>query len=205
LVGSSSSRTSGRARADLPAARELADVAVHHVLVEAEAGEDLARAGVEAVAAELLEAGLDLAEAGDEGVELVHARGVGQRLLERGQLGGDDRDRAGAVHGLGDDAAPGHLADVLAEVAERDALLDPHLALVGALGLHDHAEDGGLAGPVGPDEADLLAAEHGGRGFDEQQLLAVLLRDGVDVDHGRGDYMSRGDEPLAKTVRRCTA
>ena len=42
--------------AHLPAAGELADVAVHHLLAEAEAGQRLARAAVQRVAVELLEA-----------------------------------------------------------------------------------------------------------------------------------------------------
>ncbi len=47
--------------AHLPAARELADVVVDHVFSEAESGQDLARAGLERVAAELVEARLRLA------------------------------------------------------------------------------------------------------------------------------------------------
>ena len=46
----------GQRHAHLPAAGERADVAVHHLLAEAEAGEHLARAAVERIAVELLEA-----------------------------------------------------------------------------------------------------------------------------------------------------
>jgi hypothetical protein len=56
---------------------------------EAEAREDLARARLERVAAELLEARLHLAEALDQRVHLVDALGVGHRVLELAQLGGD--------------------------------------------------------------------------------------------------------------------
>ena len=89
LDGSSSSSASGRIEQDarqrhahLPPARERAHVAVHHLLREAQAGEDLARPRLEGVAAELVEARLHLAEAVDERVHLVRARGVGDGVLE---------------------------------------------------------------------------------------------------------------------------
>ena len=169
--------------AHLPAARERADVAVLHRLREAEAGQDLARARLERVAAELVEAGLHVAEALDQPVELVGARRVGQRVLERAQLGGHLGHRAGAGHGLGDHAAPRHLADVLAEVADGHAAVDRHLAVVGRLLPHDQAENRGLAGAVGADQPHLLAAVDGGGRVDEEDVRAVLLADGIEADH----------------------
>ena len=83
--------------AHLPAARERADVAVDLLGREAEAGEDLARARLEPVAAELLEARLRLAEALDQRLELVGARGIGERVLELVQLARRLGDRARAV------------------------------------------------------------------------------------------------------------
>src|SRR4051794_31488274 len=62
-VGAHQENTRQR-HAHLPAARELADVAVHHLLAEAEAGQRLARTAVERVAVELLERVLHLAVAG---------------------------------------------------------------------------------------------------------------------------------------------
>ena len=89
MVGSSSSSASGRiSRMRASATRifqppeSCADVAVHHLLREAEAGEDLARPRLERVAAELVEARLHVAEALEQRVQLVGARGIGQRLLE---------------------------------------------------------------------------------------------------------------------------
>ena len=73
------------------------------------------------------------------------------------QLGRHRADRAGAVHHLGHRAAARHLADILAEIADGDAAIDRHLALVGLLLARDHPEQRGLAGAVGADEADLLA------------------------------------------------
>ena len=68
--------------AHLPAARELADVAVHHLLAEAEAGQGFARAAVERIAVELLEGVLHLAIAGDDVLHLVGLVRVGHRDLE---------------------------------------------------------------------------------------------------------------------------
>ena len=60
------------------------------------------------------------------------------------------------------------------------------MAVVGRLGARDHAEDGGFAGAIGADEAHLLALLQGHRGVDEQDLVAVLLGDGIETDHGYG-------------------
>ena len=158
--------------AHLPAAGERADVAVHHLLAEAEAGQHLARAAVERIAVEFLEAVLHLAIARDDLVHLVGAVGIGHRGLELLQLGRDDADRAGAVHHLGHGAAARHLADVLAEIADGDAAIDRDLALVGLLLAGDHPEQRGLAGAVRADEADLLALLQRRGGFDEEDLVA---------------------------------
>ena len=49
--------------------------------------------------------------------------GVGHVGLELLELGRDGADRADAVHHLRDGAAARHLADILAEIADRDAAL----------------------------------------------------------------------------------
>src|SRR5262249_6272414 len=92
-------------------------------------------------------------------------------------------DRAGAVHHLGHRAPSRHLADVLAEVADGRAAIDRDLALVGLVLAGDHPEQGGLAGAVGADQSDLLAAIERRRSFDEQDLPAVLLADIVETNH----------------------
>jgi hypothetical protein len=53
----------GQRHAHLPAARQRADVTVHHLLAEAEAREDFARPTLQGVAVQLLEAPLHLAVA----------------------------------------------------------------------------------------------------------------------------------------------
>ena len=62
------------------------------------------------------------------------------------------------------------------------------LAFVGHFFADDHAEERGLAGAVGTDQADLLAGIQLEGGVDEDQLLAVLL-----VDVGEGDHRTSGD------------
>ena len=56
----------GQRHAHLPAARQRADVAVHHLLAEAQAGEHFARPALQRVAVQLLEARLHLAVARDD-------------------------------------------------------------------------------------------------------------------------------------------
>ena len=169
--------------AHLPAAGERADVAVHHLLAEAEARQRLARAAVERIAVEFLEAVLHLAIARDDVVHLVGLVRIGHGGLELLQLGRHDADRPGAVHHLGHGAAARHLADVLAEIADGDAAIERHLALVGQFLARDHPEQRGLAGPVRADEADLLALLEGRGGFDEEDLVADLLADVIETDH----------------------
>jgi hypothetical protein len=154
----------------LPAARQRADVAVHHLLAEAQAGEHFARPALQRVAVQLLEARLHLAVAGDD---LIHISpgSVSHGSLELPELGRHRADRTGAVHHLSNRAAAGHLADVLAEMADGDAAIDRHLALVGEFLPGDHAEQRGLAGPVGTDQADLLALQECRGGLDEEDLV----------------------------------
>ena len=179
----------GERHAHLPAAREGADVAVHHLLAEAQPGQHLARAAFERIAAELLEAPLHLAVALDDVFHLIGAGRIGHGGFELFQLGGDGAHRTGTVHHLGDGAAPRHLADVLAEVADGDAAIDRDLAFVGLLFPGDHAEQRRLAGAVGSDEADLLAPVERRRGLDEEDLMAVLLADIVETNlYARGSW-----------------
>ena len=177
-------QNAGQGHAHLPAAGEQADIAVHPLLAEAEAGQHLAGAGFQGVAVKLLEALLRLAVAFDDGVHLVGLVGIDHRRLKLGHLGGQGADRADAVHHRGDRALARHLADILAEVADGHAGIDGDDAVVRLLLIGDHAEQRGLAGPVRADQPDLLTLLDAHRGFDEQDLVAVLLGDVVEADHG---------------------
>jgi hypothetical protein len=116
-------------------------------------------------------------------VHLVRAIGIGHGRLELGELGRNGAQRAGALHDLGDRAPAGHLADILAEIPDRDPSVSGNLPLVRLFLPGDHPEQRRLSRPVRADETDLLAPlECGGR-LDEDDLLAVLLADSVEEDH----------------------
>ncbi|MFK4401327.1 hypothetical protein ABIF31_007884 [Bradyrhizobium elkanii] len=126
---------------------------------------------------------LHLAIARDDVVHLVGLVGVGHRSLEFPELGRDHADGPCPIHHLGDRAAAGHLADVLAEIADRNAAIERDLALVRDFPARDHPEQRGLAGAVRPDEADLLALLERRGGFDEEDLVTDLLGDVIEADH----------------------
>jgi hypothetical protein len=172
----------GQRHAHLPAARQRADITVHHLLAKAQSGEDLARPPLQRVTVQFLEARLHLTITRDDIVHIGPV-GISHRGLELRQLGGDDTDRAGAVHHFRHRAAAGHLADVLTEIADGDAAIDRDLALVGNLPARDHPEQRRLAGAVRTDETDLLPLLERRGGLDEQDLVTNLLTDVVESNH----------------------
>ena len=173
----------GKRHAHLPATRQLTDIAVHHLLREAQARQHFARPAVKRIAVQLLVTRLHLAVALDDRIHLVQPVGIDHGGFELTQFGGNDADRTGTVHHLGDGAAAFHFADILVEIANRDALLDGHLPLVGLLFAGDHPEDGRLSRAIGTDKPDLLALVEGGGRLDEENAVAQLLADIFDTDH----------------------
>ena len=111
--------------AHLPAARQRAHVAVDPLVVEAEAVEDLARAALERVAAEVLVLLLHLAEAREDAVHVVGPVRVGHRLLQILELVVQVAEPAAAGDRLVEHRPAGHLLDVLAEVADRQSCAAP--------------------------------------------------------------------------------
>jgi hypothetical protein len=73
--------------------------------------------------------------------------------------------------------APGHLLDVLPEVADGQLFRHRHVAVVGYLFADDHPEERRLARTVRADEADFFARIELEGGVDEQHLAAILLVD----------------------------
>ncbi len=165
--------------AHFPPARKPPHVAIHHLLAEAKAVQHLARPAVQCVTAQFLETGLYLAKAFKDAVKLVHLPGIGHGGFQRKQFGRDLGHRARAVHDFGHGAASGHLAHVLTEKADGGPAIDQDIALVRFVLSRDHAEQGCLARPVGSDQTDLFPLLQGGRGFDKDQPLAIMLGDVV--------------------------
>ena len=74
---------------------------------------------------------------------------------------------------------------------------------VGRFGARNHAENGRLAGTVRADETDLLPLLNRHGRIDEQELVAVLLADGVEANHGA--VVGSGEcEGSAKGTMPCT-
>ena len=185
----------GERHAHLPAAGQGADVAVHPLLAEAQARQHLAGPTIQGVAVQLLEPALHLAVARDDGLEIVVRAESAHDGLQLAQLGRQRAHRASAVHHLGDRTAAGHLADVLAEIADRHPGVGRDLALVGLVLAGDHPEQRRLARPVGTDETDLFTALQSHGRLDEEDLVSILLADGVEADHGRGFDERRWPQP----------
>ena len=169
--------------AHLPPARQRADVAVDLLVVEAEAEQHLARLRFERVAAEVVVFLLHLAEPREDPVHVPGLRRIRHRVLELLELVMQIADAAAAENRFVEDGAARHLLDVLPEVADRQLLRHRHVALVGRLLADDHPEQRRLAGPVGPDEADLFAGIELEGGVDEEDLPAVLLADARKRNH----------------------
>ena len=97
------------------------------------------------------------AEPLEDGVQLAGARRAGQGVSQRLQLMVQPAELATAGDGLVQHRAAGHPAHVLAVVADTESVGHRDPAQVGGLLAEDEAEQGGLAGAVGPDQPDPLA------------------------------------------------
>ena len=161
----------------------MRDVAVDHAVVEAQPVQDLAGPRLELVAAALLVLLLDIAEAGQDLVHLIGLVRVAHVAFEIGQPVVQLAHPPAAGDRLVEGRVAAHRFDVLPEVADRRALRNRDVALVGLLFTGDHAEDRRLPGAVGPDQTDLLPGSQLERGIDEQHLPSVLLGDVGERDH----------------------
>ena len=188
--------------AHAPAPGELGDGPVEVVVLEAHAAQDGLRPGLELVAVDALEGGL-------QGAHLVQQRlGVGARpvaapvdrpraaprrrrrcvgladlmaQLDDAPLGRQDLGVRGQH--LVDDRVIGDLLDLLGEKADAQVLAGADLAAVERHLPHDEAEQGGLAGAVGPDQPDAHARLDVQAGLVEQHLAAERFGDVGDVEH----------------------
>ncbi len=191
--------------AHLPAARQLADIAVHHRLAEAEAVKHFAGAPVQRIAVEFVIATLNFAVAGDDLVHLVGAVWIGHSCFQLCHLGCQRADRSNAVDHFDHCAAPRHVAHILAEIADRHATIDGDLALIRQFLTGDHAKQRRLARTVWANKTDLLSALECRRRLDEDDLFAVLLADAFEADHagipGRREEGAASDHPTRCRAR----
>ena len=121
---------------------------------------------------------------GDDIVHIAGLLGIGHGGFKFCKLCSYGADWAGAVHNFGNGTAARHVSDILAEVANRNAAVGRDLTLVGLLLAGDQAEQRGLASTIGTDEANFLAPVKRGRGLDKEDLVAILLSDVVETNHG---------------------
>ncbi len=155
---------------------------------EPEAVEHPSGLGLDAVAAEGLEAVLHLAVGGQcvlVGVVVLVRSARPGRCDVRGQAGelvlevGDVRR---AAHHLLDDGAIDLLGELLGQVADPAALGDVHLTGVGALQADDDLQDRGLAHAVAADERDPSSRHQPERDVGEEGAAAVGLGESGDGD-----------------------
>ncbi len=169
--------------AHLPAAAERFHRAAIGVRADAETGQHRLGAGLEIVAAAMLELLVGIAVAGQQ-----VGHGVIRHRLAHGGLHGAEfhpqrHGAGGGRHHLFQGRAAGHLADILGEVADDRILATADLAGIGMLLAGDQAEDGGLAGAVGADQAAAAAGEDLEAGVLEEDPVAMLPGHVAQVDH----------------------
>ena len=135
------------------------------------------------VAVQMLVFFLHLTEAFENLVHLVHLRRVFHLLLQMFQLMVQIADAPAARNGFIEHAAALHLLHILAEIPDRQLLGHGDVTIIGRFLAHDHAEQRGLAGPVGTHQTGLFAGIQLEGSFYENELLAVLFTDVAEGDH----------------------
>ena len=169
--------------AHLPAAGQLADVAIDPVVVEPETEQHFARLAFERIAAEVIVFLLHFAEALENLIHLLGLSGVGHRVLERFEFVMQIADASAAGNRFVEHGTSGHFLHVLPEISDRQLFRNGHLAVVRRLFADDHSEERGLAGTVRPDQSHLFAGIELERRVDEKHLPAVLLADARKRNH----------------------
>ena len=196
----------GQRHPHLPAPRQEADIAVHAFLAETQACEHFPGARFQRIAVQLLEPRLDLAIALDDGVQLIGQVRIDHGRFQSRHFRDELADGADAVHHSGDRALARHFADILAEIADRLARIDHNQSVVGAILAGDHAKQRCFASAIGADKANLLPLLDAHRGLDEQDLVAVLLGDIVEADHGgSANLIGRNMPALAASAQLLSA
>ena len=139
--------------------------------VEAEARQEARRAGGGGVGIDIGEPHVDLGDA----VGVGGGFGFGQQAAALGVGGQHDVDQAFRATGR-----------FLRDPADAGALGQADVAIVGRELAGDQAQQGGLAGAIAADEADLVASGNGGGRLVEQGAAFHPEGEIVDVQHGAG-------------------
>ena len=178
----------GEHAAHLPAAGELADVALLVAGLEAEAGEDRERLVLAEEALEVIDA---LVQIGDLAGELEQSSSSSARSRVAASSCGLGRRRAARSSSLAarharqdhvDQRAPAGDRDVLRQPADPHAVRARHLAVVDLLLAGDDLEQRRLARAVRADQADAVAVAEAQRRGVEDHSIAEEQRDVVEDD-----------------------
>ncbi len=163
--------------AHLPAARELADIAIDPVVLEPEPVQHLAGLCLQRVPAKMLVLFLHLAEAREDSIHVAGLGRIAHRVLELLELVMQVAGAAAAMNRLVQHRPALHFLDILPEIADCQPLRHRHVAFIRRLFADDHPKEGGLARAVRPDETDSVTGIELKRGVDEKHLSTVLLAD----------------------------
>ena len=152
----------GEVETHAPATGEAADRQRHLLVGKAQSGEQLARAGVGAVAVDVVQFGVQTRQC----VAIVCLLGGGKLALNAPQL---DVAIEHIVHGQAIEGI-----DLLAHVRDAPVRRQLAIAAVGHQLATQQREEGGFASAIGADQAGLLAGVQGQLGAVQQSLRATL-------------------------------
>ena len=97
-------------------------------------------------------------------------------MLQAPQIGEDP-------HALGKNRLPRERQPILGEIPGADTPGDAQAAVVNGLQSAQNFEHGGLAGPVGPDQANTVLSRNQPVDVLKQELVGITLARGRKVDH----------------------
>ena len=126
---------------------------------------------------------LNLPKSGQDTVHVVGLVGVTHGLLKGLEFVVQVAQASGSGYGLIQDGTTGHLFHILPKIPNGQLFWDRHFPFVGRFLSHDHAEQGGLARPVGTDQPHLVAGVELEIGVHEEDLPPVLLGNVRKGDH----------------------
>ena len=150
-------QNAGQGNAHLPSAGKRAYVAINLVVFKAQAMEHFTGLRFQGVSAKMLILFLDFTKAGQHAVHFVGLGGIGHFMLQGFQLMMKIAHASAAGDGFVQHGAPGHLFNVLAEIADGKPLRDGDFAFVRLFFAHHHAKKRRLACSVRADQADFFA------------------------------------------------